>query len=177
LILTATRIELVDGADSWKHVDPLENIVYPAEILEKIVWRDVQWAYADKRVLVWDDDKLLCHVGVYLRSGLHDGKPVRIAGIGGVQTHPTRRREGIAARALGCAAEYMHDEYGCDFGLLFCEPHNDAFYQHLGWKKFDGTVLAEQRGVSAPFTLMGTHLLHGKTLPNSGTIDLCGLPW
>jgi hypothetical protein len=171
------RIELVDGDGSWVHVEPLENLVYPPEMLEKIVWRDVQWAHADKRVLVWDHDTLICHVGIYLRAGLHDGTRVRIAGVGGVQTHPARRRGGVAANAMGRAADFMRGEYACDFGLLFCEPHNDAFYAHLGWKKFLGTVLVEQNGKSEPFTLMGTHVLRGMNLPASGTIDLCGLPW
>ncbi len=171
------RFELVDADGSWKHVEPLENLVYPPEVLETIVWRDVHWAHADKRVLVWDSQTLICHVGIYLRSGLHDGTSVRIGGIGGVQTHPERRRGGIAGRAMKLAAEFIRDEYACDFGLLFCEPHNDAFYAHLGWEKFRGTVLAEQDGISAPFTLMGTHVLGGKSLPHSGTIDLRGLPW
>jgi hypothetical protein len=171
------RTELVDGDGSWQHVEPLEDLVYPPELLETIVWRHVQWAHADKRVLVWDGDTLICHVGIYLRSGLHDGAPVRIAGIGGVQTHPGRRREGTAAAALARASVFMRDEYGFDFGLLFCEPHNDGFYQRVGWEKFGGIVLAEQQSKSSPFTLMGTHLLRGRILPRSGTIDLCGLPW
>jgi aminoglycoside 2'-N-acetyltransferase I len=171
------RIELVDGDGSWKYVEPLENLVYPPEVVAKLVWRDVQWAHADKRVLVWHGERLICHVGIYLRAGLHDGVPVSIAGIGGVQTHPDRRREGIAGRALGRASDFMRDDHASDFGLLFCEPHNDGFYRHLGWEKFDGVVLAEQHAVSAPFTLMGTHVLKGRILPRSGTIDLCGLPW
>ena len=46
--------------------------------------------------------------------------PVRMGGIGDVNTHPDYRGRGIATRLMEHAAEYMRDD-GYDLGLLFTE--------------------------------------------------------
>jgi aminoglycoside 2'-N-acetyltransferase I len=171
------RIEIVDGDAGWSLVEPLEADVYPPEIMRDVLWRDVEWAHAARRVLAWDGYLLVCHVGIYERVGMHDGSPARIAGIGGVMTRNGYRRRGFARAAMERAAGYMRGAVGADFGLLFCEQHNDRFYEGLGWTKFEGTTLAEQKGAATPFTIMGTQILKLKMHPRSGTIDLCGLPW
>jgi len=171
------RIEIVDGDTGWPLVGPLEADVYPPEVMREVVWRDVEWAHAARRVLAWDGDVLVCHVGIYERIGAHDETPARIAGIGGVMTRNGYRRRGFASATMERAAGYMRGAVGADFGLLFCEPHNDKFYESLGWTKFEGTALAEKKDATAPFTMMGAQTLKLKIHPRSGTIDLCGLPW
>ena len=65
-----------------------------------------------------------------------------------------------------------------DFGMLFCEPHNSAFYEKLGWQSFNGTVYAEQPSSGrAKFDAMLPYVFKIKRLLREGTIDLCGLPW
>ncbi len=170
------RIEIVDGSDGWACAEPLDREVYPPEAMAKVVWRDVTWAHADKRVFVYRDDTPVCHVGLYLRGGTHDGAPVRIAGIGGVMTSPRARRTGCASEAMRAAAIFM-DEQRVDFGLLFCETHNVAFYRGLGWRPFDGEVFCRQPQGRICFDLMHTMLLPRRGAPEGGVIDLCGLPW
>ncbi len=64
------------------------------------------------------------------------------------------------------------------FGLLFCEPKNIAFYQSLGWRDFNGTVIAEQPGAVGPYYVMPALVRSfASVAPAEGTIDLCGLPW
>ena len=64
------------------------------------------------------------------------------------------------------------------FALLFCEPHNSAFYEKLGWQTFNGTVYAEQPSSGrATFDAMLPYVFKIKRLLREGTIDLCGLPW
>jgi hypothetical protein len=82
------RVELRGGDETWPIAEPLMELVYPPEIMATMVWRDVTWAHADERVLVYDAERLVSHAGLYLRQGLHDGSAVRIGGIGGVMTHP-----------------------------------------------------------------------------------------
>ena len=38
----------------------------------------------------------------------------------------------------------MRDHEAVRFAMLFCEPHNEAFYQARGWHAFKGEVYAEQ---------------------------------
>ena len=64
-----------------------------------------------------------------------------------------------------------------DFGLLFCEQHNEKFYTGLGWKTFDGETYCEQPSGRALFDVMAAMILSGQDMRPSYTIDLCGLPW
>ena len=141
-----------------------------------VIWRDIAWAHADKRILIMDDGLLVCHVGLYYRDGTHDGSKVRIAGIGGVMTSERVRRQGCAGSALKKAADLMRDGH-VDFGLLFCEPHNANFYGNLGWKPFRGVVHCDQPIGRIRFDLMPAMVFPLARTPASGDIDLCGLPW
>ena len=42
------------------------------------------------------------------------------------------------------AIRTMRDHEAVRFAMLFCEPHNVAFYQARGWHPFKGEVYAEQ---------------------------------
>jgi len=171
------RIELHDGDAAWPIVEPLDKAVYTPEVMAHVPWRDVVWAHADKRVLLWDDrDALVCHVGVFLREGLAGSLRKKIGGIGGVMTHGDARKRGYASAAMREAQRFMRDDAGCDFGLLFCEPHNVPLYRSLGWRAHDGDVLVEQPGGTKPF-FVGPMVLDLRYAPAAGTIDLCGLPW
>jgi len=173
------KIELVSGEAGWPLVKPLEALVYTPEFLKTWAGRDVTWAHADKRALVRTDaGKLVSHAGAYVRQGAWDGLPVMLGGIGGVVTDPEHRRQGYARAALKCALTWLHDEPAVPFAVLFCEPHNIAFYAHQGWQRFEGTVIVRQPGGAAPFTLF-----HAMTLAIRqraalrGTLDLRGEPW
>jgi aminoglycoside 2'-N-acetyltransferase I len=171
------RVELRGGDETWAIAEPLMELVYPPEIMATIVWRDVTWAHADERVLVYDEEQLVSHAGLYLRQGLHDGSAVRIGGIGGVMTHPAYRIRGFASAALRRADEAFRTR-GVDFSLLFCEPKNVAFYGGLGWRVFSGVVIVAQPGGRGPFTVTTAMVrTASKPAPSDGTIDLCGLPW
>jgi aminoglycoside 2'-N-acetyltransferase I len=172
----ARAIEIVDGDEAWPRVEPLDREVYPPQVMATVIWRDIAWAHAHKRVLVTDEGTLACHVGIYFRDGTHDGSEVRIAGIGGVMTSERVRRQGCAGGAMKAAADLMREER-VDFGLLFCEPHNANFYGNLGWKAFAGEVYCEQPNGKIRFDLMPTMVLPQSRIPTSGVIDLCGLPW
>jgi hypothetical protein len=72
----------------------------------------------------------------------------------------------------------MTEERATDFGMLFCEPQNTAYYEKLGWQSFNGTVYAEQPSSGrAKFDAMLPYVFKIKRLLREGTIDLCGLPW
>ncbi len=167
---------MVDGDTGWALAEPLDRECYPPEAMAKVIWRDIVWAHADRRVVVHGEGEIVCHVGIYFREGTLDGAPVRIAGIGGVMTSPRVRRAGHAGNAMGLAVDVMR-EHEIDFGLLFCEPHNVPLYEHLGWRIFPGGVYCKQPSGCIHFDMMHTMVLPLRLSPEGGTIDLCGLPW
>lgn len=171
------RVEVWPGDTGWNEMAPLVALVYPPDILATIVWRDVTWAHADRRVLVYEGERLVSTVSIYFRNGLLGAASIRIGGIGGVMTHPAHRGCGFASAAMR-RADLLFQEDGSAFSVLFCEPKNFAFYRRLGWQIFAGDVMVDQPGGRMKFTVM-TPMMRGVTHPSpiGGVVDLCGLPW
>lgn len=174
----SVEIEIMSGDASWPVAAPLYNVVWPPEVVATLPWANVVFAHADLRVLVEDETQgLVCHVGIYRREAMWNGRKVRIGGVGGVLTHPGFRRRGLASVALNAAIATLKDERATDFALLFCEPHNAAFYGNRGWKPFAGEIFAEQPSGRIRFDVIMPLVFYLKRAPHEGVIDLCGLPW
>jgi aminoglycoside 2'-N-acetyltransferase I len=169
-------IDIRGGDEGWPLAETLDRACYPPEVMATIVWRDVTWAHADKRIFVRLDGEAVCHAGLYLRDAKDGERGVRICGVGGVMTLERARKQGCASAAMTTAAKIMKED-DRDFGLLFCEPHNVAFYEGLGWRIFSGNVYCEQPQGRVPFDIMHIMVLPVVEAPRSQTIDLCGLPW
>jgi len=170
------EVEIRNGDESWESVAPLFKTVWTS-IKQNAAWRGVEWANADLRVLLEADGDIACHVGLYFRSVTWNGLKMHIGGIGGVSTHPDFRRRGYASVALNAAIQTMRDRQDAQFVLLFCEPHNEAFYQTRGWHPFAGEVYVDQPEGRILFTAMAPFVFDIKRAPRRGTIDLGGLPW
>jgi aminoglycoside 2'-N-acetyltransferase I len=177
------EIDILNGDESWALAEPLLNAVWPSDVLEKLSWGHIKWADADLRVLIEapkEEPKggLACHVGIFFRTATWNGRNVHIGGIGGVSTRADCRRRGYASIALNAAVRTMRDHEAIQFALLFCEPHNFAFYQSRGWQPFTGEIYAEQPDGKIRFEAMAPFVFDLKRrAPLLGTIDLCGLPW
>jgi predicted acetyltransferase len=170
------RVQVLDGETGWPLVEALDREVWPPEVMAKVIWRDVVWAHADRRVVAWEGERVVAHAGVFHRDGTLDDCPARMSGIGGVMTAPCARRQGYAGTVMKRAAQLMRDE-GIDFGLLFCEPHNVGLYESLGWILFHGRVHCVQPSGPMIFDMMPTMILPVGKAPGGREIDLCGLPW
>lgn len=172
------RIEVRPGDAAWEQARPLFDEVWPADVRATFSWAHVVWAHAEWRVLAWNGaGELVCHVGVYSRSARWNDDDVRIGGIGGVITRQDFRKQGYASAAIRVAVAEMKENHGADFGLLFCEPHNFAFYRRLGWRQYPGAVFAEQPGGRVRFDVMAPFVFDLRLSPQGGAFDLCGLPW
>jgi GNAT superfamily N-acetyltransferase len=157
----------------------LTEAVYPPEESDTWPGRAMDWAKAEMGVRVVDGSGwLVSYVGVLVREGLHDGRPVVIGGIGGVKTHPDARGMGYAARGMERATRWFRDQPHVDFGLLVCDSSLIGYYSNLGWVEFKGRLLTTQGGVTAEFTFNNvmTQPIHGAA-PETGVIDLLGPPW
>jgi GNAT superfamily N-acetyltransferase len=172
------RIEERDGPESRAETAPLVAAVYPPEVFATIVWRNVVSAPASRKVLVYENDRLMAAAGILFREAEIDGIPARIAGIGGVMTLPEAQGKGFGRAAMLAAHGVTERDGTSAFGLLFCEPKNIAFYERLGWLVFRGTIIAEQPDAIGPYRVMPAMVrpLAGSA-PVEGTIDLRGLPW
>ena len=107
-----------------------------------------------------------------------NGRKVEIGGIGGVSTRDDCRRRGYASLALNAAIRTMRDHEALQFALLFCEPHNFAFYQSRGWHPFTGEIFCRTAGADASDSTPWRRLYSiSGAAPREGVIDLCGLPW
>jgi aminoglycoside 2'-N-acetyltransferase I len=180
------EIDVLNGDASWPRVEPLMDSVYPPDVMEKLSWRHIKWAHADLRVLIDAPEEsdeetvkpgLACHVGIYFRTVNWNGRKVDIGGIGGVATREDCRGRGYAGLALGAAVQTLRDHEAVRFALLFCEPHNFAFYQARGWHPFAGEIYAEQPSGRIRFDVTSPFVFDISRAPRDGTIDLCGLPW
>lgn len=170
------ELEIRNGDESWDSVAPLLDVVW-TDIHRDAAWRHLEWANADLRVLLEADGQIACHVGLYFRNVTWNGRKMHIGGIGGVSTHPDFRRRGYASVAVNAAVQTLRDRQDVQFGLLFCEPHNEAFYRERNWHAFAGEVYVEQSTGRVRFDAMAPFAFDIKRAPRQGTIDLNGLPW
>ena len=172
------EIDVLNGNESWPTAEPLLKAVWPPDVVEKLPWGHIQWAHADLRVLIEaPSDGLACHIGIYFRTVIWNGRKFHIGGIGGVSTRADCRRQGYASIALNAAIQTMRHHEAVQFALLFCEPDNFAFYQARGWPPFAGEIFAEQPEGRIRFEAMAPFVFDFSRAPRQGTIDLCGLPW
>lgn len=176
--ITLDRIADLTEADRGA-LRALSLAVYPPTETTSWAGRQIEWAAAEWCVRIRaGDGGIASYVGISLREAERDGQPVRIGGIGGVKTHPARRGQGLAARAMERAHAFFRDEAGADFALLVCGPHLLAHYAHLGWREFHGRLLVGQHGATVEFTFnrVMTRAVRAPD-PTAGTIDLLGPPW
>ena len=169
-------IEILPEA-GWDKVAHLHPLVYPPENPHTAVWAAVQWAHAEHRFVLSQDGRPFSHVALHIREGLANGRPARIAGIGGVMTDPAHQGRGHARRLLALAHEKAVACHAA-FAVLVCEEKNVPFYAAQGWRKFDGTMIHQQEGRSLGWTLSPVMVrdVAGRA-PRRGMIDLRGKPW
>lgn len=170
------EIDIVNGDAGWPRVKPLMDLVWTPDVLARM--GNAHWADPDLRVIVDSErGEAVCHIGLTLRDGTWNDRPARLGGIGGVATHPDQRRHGYASIALNAAIQTFRQHEATDFVVLVCEAHNIAFYEHRGWRRFAGRILAQQHGERVEFDLMTPMVFDLTMRPRDGTIDLCGPPW
>jgi predicted acetyltransferase len=172
------EIDVLNGNASWKRTEPLHNAVFGKDIVEKLPWGHIVWAHADLRVLIdAPEGGLACHVGIYFRTINWNGHDIHVGGIGGVMTREDWRHRGYASLAIAAAIDTIRANEPARFALLFCEPHNFAFYQARGWHPFAGEIWCEQPGGRTRFEAMSPFVFDIRRAPRDGVIDLKGLPW
>jgi hypothetical protein len=161
-----------------QRIDELSDAVYPPGSSPDWATAPIQWAPQSIRAMIWDRERLVCHVGALVRSALIDDRSVLVGGIGGVMTAPARRRQGHARAALTAMRRHLIDAQQVAFSLLFCAADLYPLYRQLGWKLFEGTPLVEQQNTTVEFALNRAMVQDGmEAAPAGGLLDLRGPPW
>jgi predicted acetyltransferase len=175
--LDVTPDHLLSAADR-QLINLLSDAVYPAGSAESWAEMPIQWAPQTIRVLIWEESRLVSHVGALVRAAALDGRSVQIGGIGGVMTRPGDQGRGYAKAGLVAMGHHLIDELQISFSLLFCASSLYSFYEKLDWRLLPIVPLVEQQGRAVPFTLNRAMVQDGiDSAPAAGTLDLCGPPW
>jgi aminoglycoside 2'-N-acetyltransferase I len=176
---TGAPIFLVkDGALSWPEIAAMREQIYPPEKLVDTPMHGVEWAEAQRRVLLYIEDSVRAVAGIHEREILFNGEKLKVAGIGGVMTDPKFQGGGYGKQVMRHLVALLRTEARCAFGLLFCEGHNVGFYRKLGWTPFEGDMVVEQGGKTGPFSFPNVMVLPlSGSATVTGNVDLCGPPW
>jgi GNAT superfamily N-acetyltransferase len=175
-----TRLQAVAEftEEETRALKEMKAAVYPDRPGETYPELAREWAAPEWGVFVSDDaGTLLSYTGIVIRIATVDGSPVLAGGIGGVATHPSHRGKGYAPLGIARALEFLLSR-DIAFALLVCRDELVAYYESLGWRLFDGTVINTQFGDREVFTFNNVMVDDLKApAPNSGTIDLQGPAW
>lgn len=159
-------------------INELSDVVYPPGATPDWALAPMEWAPQTVRVMLWEDEQLVCHVGALIRDGLIDGRAVRVGGIGGVMTTPASRRRGCARTALAAMHTHLVDDQHVSFSLMFCAANLHSFYGKLGWRLFADPPVVERHGIAVEFTFNPAMVQDGAgSAPVAGRLELKGLPW
>src|SRR5207245_11061658 len=126
------EIDVLNGDASWPRAEPLMQAVWPAHVVEKLSWGHVKWAHADLRVLIDAPEDaaqpgLACHIGIYFRDAMWDGRKVHLGGIGGVSTRADCRGRGYGSLARYAGVRTMRDREAGRVEALCCASQRGAF--------------------------------------------------
>ncbi|WP_420134535.1 GNAT family N-acetyltransferase [Rhodopseudomonas sp.] len=171
------EIDILSGVGGWPMVRPLLESEWPAGSATTPQQTGPEIAHPTLRVLVESDGELVSHVGLTIRIISWNGRKCQVGGLGSLVTRADSRRQGFGAIALRAAVQTLRDHEAIDCGLSFCNDQQADFLLARGWQRYDGEVLAEQRGGKAPIRDLIPLQLDLRRKIRGGTLDLCGLPW
>lgn len=136
-----------------------------------------RWRPKDLHFVTEEDGRPVSHVGLVRQDVSAGGRPVTVAGVGGVVTVPEAQGRGLAQRGMRHAAEFMCQEWGVEFGLLFCRDALVPFYERLGWRVVNDPVEVEQESGPVVSSLNVLVLPCGGREWPEGPVSLNSLPW
>jgi predicted GNAT family N-acyltransferase len=137
----------------------------------------LQWRPTEKHVLVLERGRTVCHVGIVGQTVEVQGKPVSIAGIGGVLVRRGCRGRGYCRVAMEAAEAFALSQMAVNFMLLFCRSPMQSLYEHLGWMKLSSPVWAEQVQGNALLPISSMVKCLGAEPWPEGEVSLGSRPW
>lgn len=139
---------------------------------------NIEWAASSQwEVLGRLEGRLVSRIAIIQRSINVGDQTVRIAGIGGVATHPDWRRNGFARRLLQASLDFIRSTNAFDFSMLFCADEMIPYYGKSGYSQVHNPLYIWQKGQRVPFNDNKMVLpVSGMSWPE-GEVDVQGAPW
>lgn len=122
--------------------------------------------------------QVIGNCGVVVRDIRCGKTPARVAGIQNLGVRPDARGHNLGGLLLGRGMDEAKRR-GIPFGLLFCVPELERFYNSNGWRTIDVAVLMQYEGRTQPIPGKNIAMvieLAGRPFP-TGDLDLCGADW
>lgn len=103
---------------------------------------DEDWDHAlgGIHALVWDGGELIGHASLVQRRLVYDGRALRTGYVEGVGVRADRRREGHGAAMMQALERGVRGAY--ELGALGASKEGAGFYEHRGWKRWEGPTSA-----------------------------------
>lgn len=137
----------------------------------------LRWRSKDRHFVLYENGSPRASASVLRHEARLGDRSVVIGGLGGVITLPEARGRGLARRIVGRATEFLRDDLGASFGLLFCLPRLVPFYRSLGWEVVEPGVLIDHPGGKIPSPVPVMILPFGEERWPAERVDLGSLPW
>lgn len=137
----------------------------------------IQWATPHWMVLGFLPGQLVTQLCIPVREIAVGGEKVRVAGLGGMATHPNFQHRGLGSALLAATEAFMRDTIQVPFGLLICADETCPFYERSHWQiAADFLYFKQDQQRRMLKTCVMALPLTDHPWP-AGEIDLCGLPW
>jgi len=158
---SAERKELAGG-----ETDPSQTASY-----------QLQWRPMEKHLFLYEDGRMVCHLGLLRHTVEVRGAPVPVAGFGGLLVRKECRRRGYAHAVIQRAESIARGEMGLSFVISFCRPGLRTLYEQMGWREILDPVWIEQGPgrISMPAVSI-VRCLCSEKWPE-GEVLLCSYPW
>jgi predicted N-acetyltransferase YhbS len=139
-------------------------------------WHDSAPSYS---VVYCENDDVLGHIGIVVRVVRCGDVQVTVAGVQNMCVAPERRHTGLSQQLMTAALSEARLR-GLSFGLLFCVPELETFYQRQGWSRTnEPATMLDETGQAAPIPGKNIAMfieLASQPFP-PGPIDLQGRDW
>ena len=184
--MTALRPRLVaDSALTSPQRAALAALLVAAFPPYAAMFRDTAWASAEPEYRLWLETsagEIVAHLGFGRRLITVGGRPLTIAGVGGVATSPPHQGQGAGRQLMAALQRVLREEAPAPFGYLNCGPAVVGFYRSVGWHEIHQVsrfidIYTHQRSDDAGPTLILPAQAPLEQWPSDGLIDLRGMAW
>jgi aminoglycoside 2'-N-acetyltransferase I len=111
-------------------------------------WGPEHWetVWPGEHFLATEDRSLVAHACVIERDLRVDGRSIRTGYVEDVCTRNDRRRRGYGTSVMAAASKYLAERF--DLGAL--ATGTTAFYEPMGWLRWEGPILVRTDGGDVP---------------------------
>lgn len=161
-----------------REIDELDRLAFSDEHPDADPeFSTIQWATPDWMGLGFLQGMIVTQLCLPKREILVDDEKVRVAGVGGMATHPDFQHQGLGSALLKSTEIFMRADLWMPFGLLICADETRPFYERSRWQFASDFLYYNQQSQRRLLkTCVMILQLTDRVWP-AGEIDLCGLPW